>query len=174
MSNEITLNSATTFTRVSKSGKVTQRTALGVMTSGNRAESMALGRIAARALIEANTFAPVMREMVRVFAPSTLKKFGISAIGDGFAHYDCATKTITAIDGRWGAAASELYCRAILARCEALETEGKEIKGEKAAYWEIADMMVTHCDDKAEAKRAVTKLAEAKLAEAKLAASSAA
>jgi hypothetical protein len=150
--NEITVSTGLSFNRVAKSGKVTTRGTLGVLMSGNRSESSALSRIAAKALIANNTFAPVMAEICRVFPASALTKFGVFKVGDAFAMYDPATKTITPLEGGWNTASADAYCKCVIARCEALEAAGKEVKGEKVLAALFAEELVRHVKDKAEAK----------------------
>lgn len=157
MSNEITITNDLTFNRVAKSGKVTTRGTLGVLMSGNRSESSALSRIAAKALIANNTFGPVMVEVSRVFPASTLLKCGIFELGGtkgDYATYDSKTKVITVLDGKWNAAAAHEYCKAVLVRCEALENAGKELKGEKSLAHEFAEEVVRHIKSKEAAKAA--------------------
>lgn len=155
MSNEIatvSVSTVSTFTRESKSGKVTTRGALGAVMSGNTAERSKLANEIACALIASNTFAPVMLELSRVFAPSTLTKHGVSKGFGSFAFFDVKTKTITPIDGKWGMSVADMYCAAIIAKCDALESDGKEIKGEKRTALEIARILCDHVQAKRLAK----------------------
>ncbi len=150
MSNAITITTDLQFKRVSKAGKITARGALGTLMSGNKAEVNTLGRIAAAALIKNNTFSPIMAEVSRVFPPSSLMKFGAFKVGETFAFLE--GKTIMALDGNWDAQLSGAYCRAILARCAALEAQDKTVKGEKALASEFAEEVVRHLEAKAIAK----------------------
>lgn len=161
MSNQIAIANDLQFRRVAKSGKVTTRGTLGVMMSGNRSEQQTLGRLGAKALIANNSFAPVMFEVSRVFPASSLLKFGIFKVGDAFAMYDPASKTITPLEGTWNAATSDAYCKCVLARVAALEASGKPTKGEKALAAEFADELVRHVKAKAEAKAKAAELAGA-------------
>lgn len=161
MSNAIAINVSTEiqFRRESKSGKVTTRGALGALMSGNKSELSTLSRVACKALIANNTFAPVMDEISRVFPASCLLKFGAFKIAETFAFID--GKTIMAIDGNWDAMTSGAYCRAVVARCSALEAQDKTVKGEKSLAWEFAEEVVRHLDEKALAKLAAMTAATA-------------
>lgn len=155
MSNEIatvSVSTALSFQRRSKTGKVTIRGALGAVMSGNSIERGTLAVEIASALIESNTFAPVMDELVRVFPPSTLTKHGVIKVADMFALYDAKTKTITPIDGKWGMAVADMYCAAIVDKCDALENDGKAIKGEKDIALSIANLLACHVEEKRLAK----------------------
>jgi len=146
MSNAITITADLRFQRVSKAGKLAVRGALGTLMSGNREEVNTLGRIAAAALIKNNTFAPVMAEVSRVFPPSGLIKFGAFKLCETFAFLD--GKTLMVVDGNWDAMLSGAYCRAILARCAALEAQDKTVKGEKGLASEFALEVVRHLEAK--------------------------
>ena len=150
--NELTITTDLKFNRVAKSGKVTTRGALGVMLSGNRSESVKLGGIVAQKLIDNNTFAPIMAEVLRVFAPSTLQKFGVFKVGEHFCTFDATTKTYNPIETTWGAAASKTYCECVVARCNALIASGKEVKGEKAIVLDLCQRVVAQVKAKELAK----------------------
>lgn len=152
MTNEIAIVADQPFRRVAKSGKVTVRGTLGVLMSGNRAEMGTLSRIAAKNLIANNTFGPVMDEISRVFPASALLKHGVFKVGDTFATYEAATKTITHIGAPWNAASAETYCTAVLAKCAALEAADKAVKGEKLLAELFAEELVAHVKAKREAK----------------------
>lgn len=138
MSNEMTvINSA--HTRTSKAGKVSYRGTLGVIMSGNAAERREEATSVAHTLASNNTFTPIMNELARVFPCSVLKKHGVSVVGENYALIEAKTITWVPMTGDvWGMVAADLYCGAIVARCEALEEEGKELKGEKLTAWEMA------------------------------------
>lgn len=159
MSNAIAIASDLQFKRVSKSGKVTVRNALGALMSGNKSETGAMSRIVAQHLIKNNTFGPVMDEISRVFPASCLLKFGAFKVADTFAFID--GKTIMAIDGNWDAMIAGAYCRAVVARCDALEANDKTVKGEKSLAAEFAEELVRHLDEKALAKLAAMTAATA-------------
>ena len=151
MANDLaTVNMSVTFDRKSKTGKVTTRGALGVVMSGNAKERGSEALMITRALLDGNTFGPIMFEVCRVFTPKTLVKQGVFAVGDSFAFY--VDKTITPIDGVWGIDVSRLYAEAVLKRCEAIDESGKEVKGEKALAMDMCQMVVDHCEAKALAK----------------------
>jgi hypothetical protein len=149
---ELTVTNDLHFRRVAKSGKVTTRSALGVITSGNRAEGVQLGDAIVRKLITNNTYAPIMVEMVRVFAPSVLIKHGVFKLGEDYAICDSATKTISYIDGNWTAATAAAYCQAVQAYEQTREAAGKSLTGEKQAYATWAGDLVSHVASKERAK----------------------
>lgn len=160
MANEVTtVDMGVTFRRTSKTGKVTVRGALGVIMSGNASERASEALMITESLLKGNTFTPIMFEVVRVFAPKTLAKHGVYEVGDSFAIY--VDKTITPITGQWNMTTSRLYADAVLARCEALEESGKEIKGEKATVRDMCQLVVDYCEEKAQAKLAAMVAADA-------------
>lgn len=153
--NELTIQNDLQFRRVSKAGKVTTRGALGVMLSGNRAESASLGMTVAEKLIANNTFAPIMAEVARVFAPKELKNFGVFEIGSAKGHYamyDAATKTITPLDEGWNVGAVKAYAQCVVKRCAAIEAAGKEVKGEKAHLLALCEAIIKRIEAKEQAK----------------------
>ena len=166
MANQIaTINIGTDFSvqRVSKAGKITERGVIGVLTSGTKDERGSLTATDLAGLIRNNTFGPVVRELVRVFPASSLKaakaKKGEAApkmkAGDVFevngTAFIATSETAfaifnpTAVD----AASVDALCRAIIAKCA-----GKELKGEKATYLQVARAVVDHLERKAAEKAA--------------------
>ncbi len=162
MSNAITITTDLQFKRVSKSGKITVRGALGALMSGTKGETATISRVMVQKLVANNTFGPVMAELVRVFPPSGLLKFGAFKVGETFAFLE--GKTLLAVDGNWDAQLSGAYCRAVVARCDAMEAASKAVKGERALAAEFADEVVRHLEAKAieklEAMLAATQLPE--------------
>lgn len=161
MSNSlVTIDTSFAVQRVSKAGKVSERGAIGVLTSGNAAERSKLTLMAIAGLIRNNTFAPLVKELARVFPASSLKapkaKKGevtkmqagdvfevnglifIASSETAFAQFNPA-----AVD----AASVEALCRAIVRK-----HSGEEVKGEKATYLQVARAIVQHMEAKAAAK----------------------
>lgn len=162
MSNITTFESTFAVQRVLKSGNVQTRGALGVATSGNRAERDALALEATKRLIANNTFAPVVREMVRAFNLKDAKpavwrgKKGeqapvgaiIRAAGVGYMRIEAnGTCTPVQLGGPidLSQGCTKLQAReiaeSIIARCD-----GKDVKGEKAFYLQAARLIVAKCE----------------------------
>jgi hypothetical protein len=69
MSNDLTISSEFRASRISKSGKESYRSALGVITSGNKAETRRLANSLIEGLWTNSTYRPIVSELSRVFAP---------------------------------------------------------------------------------------------------------
>ena len=163
--NELTTIDATfNVQRVTKAGKVQQRGALGVLTSGNRDEKAALSVNVMNRLISNNTYGPVMAEVLRVFPVNTLKaakpKKGETAkskAGDvveinGMLYVYTGERQRPFVEfntADTSAATTEALCRAVVAKME-----GREAKGEKAVYLQAARAVLSHMAAKREAKEA--------------------
>jgi hypothetical protein len=157
MSNEIAITNDFSVTRTAKSGRVTVRSALGTITSGNAAERAQLGGLLASKLIESANFPPIMREMARVFPPSSLKAHGVFKVLDTYGVI--VGTTIYTIDGTWPMATTKAYCAAVAAAAEAAEVKGKPFKGEKAVYADWAWAVMTRIEFKEAEKAAAEALA---------------
>lgn len=163
MSNIVTIDSSFAVTRVLRSGKVQTRGALGIMTSGNRAETGAMGLAITKRLIENNTFTPVVREMVRAFSLTAAKpavwrgKKGevapvgavIRVTGVGYMKVEAGgtlspVQAVGQIDvsGGVGKAQALAIAETIIEKCA-----GKEMKGEKAFYLQAARTIVDKCNE---------------------------
>ena len=118
--NALTIHSEFAVSRISKAGKETYRSALGVITSGNAAEKSRLANTVIDSLWMANTYRPLVREVERVFAPlfKHNKTFGMS--------FAAACGLSVAAPNKVGLLA---FFEAVL-RAE----EVKASKGEKAIY----------------------------------------
>lgn len=131
MSNEVaTLSGEFSIARTNKAGKVTVRTALGVVTSGSRAEKAAAVEYA----IARGNFRTLAREVLRVFGPE-LKKAGVLR-KDG----TVSLKVSIEWNGRPAFVEAELDLTRVkkedaqaLARA-AIENAKADAKGEKALY----------------------------------------
>lgn len=79
-STEISVSSGFGVRRVSKAGKETYRSALGVITSGNTSEKTQLAGTVIEGLWANATYRPIVRELTRVYAPlfKQNKQFGMS------------------------------------------------------------------------------------------------
>jgi hypothetical protein len=80
MANEITIGTEFRALRISKSGKESYRSALGVITSGNKAEKIRLANTVIEGLWSNATYRPIVGELQRVFANlfKLNKSFGTS------------------------------------------------------------------------------------------------
>ena len=163
--NELTtIDTAFNVQRVTKAGKVQQRGALGVLTSGNRDEKAALSVNVMNRLISNNTYGPVMAEVLRVFPVNTLKaakpkkgetvksKAGDVVEINGMLYVYTGERQRPFVEfntADTSAATTEALCRAVVAKME-----GKEAKGEKAVYLQAARAVLSHMAAKREAKEA--------------------
>lgn len=120
MSNELTISSEFKVLRVSKAGKETYRTALGVITSGNKAEHGRLASSLIEGLWANSTYRPIVAELSRVFAPL-------------FKHNKLFNASFAGACGLSVAAPNK---KGLLAFFEAVlrAEESKESKGEKSIY----------------------------------------
>lgn len=138
--NAIAIPATLSVQRVTKTGKVQNRTILGVLTSGNRMERDMVGDALINRLIDNRTYGPVMAELVRVFPPSALKTKGGAMVvvngelwlinGDTMARFNPAAADAASVGA---------YAKAIVAKCE-----GKEVKGEKATFLQAARRIVAN------------------------------
>lgn len=119
-STALTVSSEFAVSRISKAGKETYRSALGVITSGNAAEKTRLANTVIDGLWATSTYRPIVREVERVFAPlfKHNKLFGMS--------FAAACGLSTASPNKKGLLA---FFDAVL-RAE----DAKPSKGEKAMY----------------------------------------
>lgn len=152
---ELTINTEFRVVRTSKNGRTVERDALGVSTSGNAAERGQLNMLIINKMIENNTFDSVMKNIMRVFSPASLRNQGVLSIGADYAVFEAETKTLSVLTGVWTATVSAAYCKAVSAKFR-----DKEIKGaEKVLYLEAARTLVDHVAAK-EAAKAAAKLAQ--------------
>lgn len=154
---DIALSSGFNVTRVTKSGKVQTRSILGVISSGNREERDTIVLRMVQTLIPNNSFGMVMQELTRVF-PATqlaakLKKGESAAVGslvnmNGDLWFVEDNITMRQFDAtKSDAVTVRAVCNAIVAK-----NAGKELKGEKAAFMQVARACLEHFERKEQEK----------------------
>ena len=175
MSNSlVTLDSSFTVQRVSKTGKVTARGVIGVLTSGNAAERSSLTLTATAGLIRNNTFGPLVKELTRVFPASSLKspkaKKGEEVKMQAGDMYEANGLLFIATDerssNRFDPSAADAASVGALCRAKDRKFSGKQVKGEKATYLQVARAIVAHLEEKEAAKAAAAGVASVVVAEA--------
>jgi len=116
--------------RISKTGKVTYRTALGILTSGNASERTKLSTSVMETLWVNSTYKPIVAEVERVFAPL-------------FKHNKLFNMSFAAACGLSIAAPKKV---GLIAFFEAVlrAEEVKPSKGEKAIYVAAMRRIVAH------------------------------
>lgn len=153
MSNEITTFENTqnaVWVRQTKRGAV-ERGVIGVMASGNKAERSDAAILLAHALANNNNWQAVMKDLVRVFAPSSLKTQSTS--------YNKETGTLyfyeAQADGKLlmtpfkagetvcNKSIAMAYMTAVCAVSDSKDLAGKSFKGEKALFAEFCKNRVS-------------------------------
>lgn len=179
MSNIVTIDSAFTVRRILKSGKVQTRGALGVITSGNRAENEGMAIEVVNRLVANNTFAPVVRELVRAFNLTAAKPavwrgkkgevapvgavvrvpgMGYMKVEEGGTLSQVAGMGQIDVSKGCTKAQAQAIAETVIERCE-----GKAIKGERAFYLQAARLIVAKCNEQHDAADAAVAGADALL-----------
>ena len=142
MTFDITNPSVFTVCRTNaKTGATQYRGALGVISSGNKAERTELTAVALCRMVDNCNFYPILRELGRVFSPkwleAQLKNDTCLFVRDEQLYLETSHNTFTALDMVKADKATFLtIAKAILLACERYESTkaGREIKGERATY----------------------------------------
>lgn len=158
--NEVTATNEFAVTRVLKSGKRQTRGILGTIYSGNKAEREALFLAAVPGFLRGNQFAPIMQELVRVFPASALKADmpdGLIVGSDGIVYVRNGVTLTPFNPSACDARSVVSYAKAVVAKYGS-----KELKGEKAAFLQVARATVQRGEEKAKfAAEAAAKAIEA-------------
>lgn len=173
MSNELTFSADFAVARISKAGKTVYRGALGVLTSGNKAEREQAADTVIATMLRNGNYRHVMREVERVFPAAFIKKSPSVSytkgkngapdelwfVTDG--SVDGATKREFELYEGWtkaNKATTHKYAKAIRSIIESDEFDSSKLKGEKFFY---GMTLITMLND--EEKRQAAKLEAAKL-----------
>lgn len=125
--------------RTSKAGKVTERGALGVILSGNAAERQELATAVIEAMASSHNYKALLKECLRAFPVSTLKKSkGVAMFGGAVSFLETATldgATVTVVTELDIAKANKAMA---IAFGRALQTvvDAAALNGEKKALYE--------------------------------------
>lgn len=149
MSNEITFSADFAVARTSSKGKTVYRGALGVLTSGNKAEREQAADTIIATMLRNGNYRHVMREVERVFPASFIKKSDMVSYNKGKngapdelwfvtdSSVDGATKREFELYEGWmkaNKATTHKYAQAIRSIIESDEFDSSKLKGEKFFY----------------------------------------
>ncbi len=146
--NQVSILTERSFIRVLKSGKEVRRTALGAMTSGNKAEKAAVNEAVMARLIDAHDYRMWLHETIRVFGAAPFKKASHFLVNNGTLFIEETGGSFTPVMGRATKAIAVATATAVIDHMQ-----GKEAKGEKSFYLTGAVRVIENAKA-AEAKKA--------------------
>ena len=166
MSNEITLNAEFKTVQASKAGKVTERGVLRTILNGDKGSREQLGAALYNAAIASANFGAIIADMQRVFPADKLaltKKERDAGLQSPFKFFDGAP-FLDGVDGSLtpyrpedrSMASCAMYAQAVVAKFGS-----KELRGERALWFDIAQKMGIRARQHAEEKQAALEAAKA-------------